>query len=54
LLSLVWVLCLTRRARLRSALARSLAFFLSVICCCETRRPFEEEWSTVVSVLDWY
>jgi hypothetical protein len=31
-----------------------LAFFLSVIGCCETRRPFEEEWSTVVSVLDWY
>ncbi len=31
-----------------------LAFFLSVICCCETRRPFEEDWSTVVSVLDWY
>jgi hypothetical protein len=31
-----------------------LAFFLSVICCCDTRRPFEEEWSTVVSVLDWY
>jgi hypothetical protein len=31
-----------------------LACFLSVICCCETRRPFEEEWSTVVSVLDWY
>jgi len=31
-----------------------LAFFLSVICCCDTRRPFEEEWSTLVSVLDWY
>jgi hypothetical protein len=51
---LVWVLCLTRRARLRSALACLLAFFLSVICCCETRRSFEEEWNTVVSVLDWY
>jgi hypothetical protein len=29
LASLVWVLCLTRRARLRSALACFLSFFLS-------------------------